>query len=748
MSLVEMVEVRQVLKRDGKTTQDFDRKKISRAIAGAWRDCRKTEPDAKVIDAVTDWVLRGLSTEMVPIEAIQDAVEIALMHHRLSDVAKAYIIYRHEHAQKRTVRKRPDAKALADYIHPAKYARYLPEKFRRETYEETVARVEAMHLKKYGHLFQNDPDLERDIRWAFDLVRDKRVLPSMRSMQFAGPAIEAASERIYNCTATVVDRPRVFSEALYFLLCGAGVGYSVRFEHVDKLPAVKRIDKGNVFHYVIPDSITGWALALDALVEGYLIYGRHVEFSYHQIRPLGALLKTSGGKAPGHLALKEALERIREVLDGAQGRKLRPIECHDIMCHAADAVLSGGVRRSSLICLFSPEDSEMSYAKTGSWFGKYPWRANANNSVALPRDAASEKLFRRIISMTHEWGEPGFYFADHVDVVANPCVEVTMMPRLLDGRTGFSGCNLTEINAARFEEPAHYYETAKAATLIGTLQAGYTAFSYMTNATKEIFERDALLGVSMTGMLDRPDIACDPDLQRQVAHACVEWNTDYAKRIGINPSARICNVKPSGTASLELGGVASGHHAHHARRYIRRVTANAHEPVFQFFRDKNPHMCVKKPNGDWVIEFPIEAPEGATLKEDIGAIEFLEMVRSTQKNWVQTATTRPDPVTGLALHHNVSNTVHVKPEEWTAVADYIWEHRADFTGVALLSATGDKDYAYAPNEAITTDADEARWNQILAEYTPVDYTEMVESEDGTNLTGEAACAGGKCEVSF
>jgi ribonucleoside-diphosphate reductase alpha chain len=538
----------------------------------------------------------------------------------------------------------------------------------------------------------------------------------------------------------------VFAESLYFLLCGAGVGYSVRFDHVDKLPTLKRIDVKDVEHHVIGDSIEGWAHALDALVNSYMMTGKNVEFAYHEIRAAGTPLRTSGGKAPGHVPLKLALERIREVLHGAQGRKLRPIEAHDMLCHAADAVLSGGVRRSSLISFFSIEDSEMLYAKTGDWWKTHPWRQNANNSVALKRGEVSEKLFRRVFQMTREWGEPGFCFVSHEDVVGNPCLEILMLPKTIDGRTGFSGCNLTEINAAKFTSYEDFEETARAAVIVGTVQSGYTDFKYLGDATKEIFERDALLGVSITGMLDAPDIACNPIYQQKVAGLCVEWNKQYAKRLGINSAARVTCVKPSGTASLALGGVASGHHAHHARRYIRRVTANEMEPVFQFFRSVNPHMCVRKPNGDWVIEFPIEAPDGATVKDDLGAVEFLSMVKSTQENWVKFGVNRPDPVTGDAFEHNVSNTVQVKPDEWNDIADYIWRHRDVFTGVSLLPATGDKDYAFAPCEAVVTDADESRWNQILAEYTSVDYSLMIEADDTTNLKGEAACAGGQCEI--
>ena len=289
-------------------------------------------------------------------------------------VAKAYIIYRQMRSEARRERLRPNSLAVSDYIHASKYARYLPDEQRREVYEETVARVEAMHLRRFAHL----PEARlAEIRRAFDLVRDKRVLPSMRSMQFGGLAVEAAHCRQYNCSATLVDRPRAFAEAMYLLLCGCGVGYSVQYEHVEKLPPIADVDSKKVVHHVIEDTIEGWANALDALVSGF-IGGYHVEFAYHLIRRAGSPLKTSGGRAPGHLKLKLALERVREVLAGAQGRQLRPIEAHRVMCHAADAVLSGGIRRSAMICLFSLEDSELMNIKADrNWFNREPWLANA-----------------------------------------------------------------------------------------------------------------------------------------------------------------------------------------------------------------------------------------------------------------------------------------------------------------------------------------------------------------------------------
>ena len=749
-----------VRKRDGVTVQEFQADKIETAVRKAWLESEGSV-DEKQFKSVINKITKSLPEGIADVELIQDHVEVVLMKSGRSKVAKSYILYRQKRNEARQARKAPDTSAIADYIHFSKYAKYQPDLLRRELYPETVERVEGMHLRKY-------PALAEDIKWAFSLVRDKRVLPSMRSMQFGGTAIEAVNNRIFNCSFTHVDRLEAFSQAMYLLLAGCGVGYSVQFDHVEKLPALTYVNPKSVVHHVVDDSIAGWADALLALLRSYLS-GDYLEFSFHQIRPAGTLLKTSGGRAPGHLRLKESLERIRGVLNGAQGRRLRPIECHHILCHAADAVLSGGIRRSAMISLFSLEDSEMMNAKTGTWYLTAPWLANANNSVILKRDEVKEKSFKRIFEMTRQWGEPGFFFTADYSYGTNPCAEIGLYPTLtiteevmdlLKARasrgksmpdvklgetyTGFAFCNLCEINAAKLTSYEDFVEAAKAATIIGTLQASYTEMPYLGWVSEVIAEREALLGIGMTGMLDSPPISLDADMQRKVAEQVKVWNAEYAAKIGIQAASRTTCVKPSGTTSLELGCVASGHHAHHAKRYIRRVTADELETVFQAFKAQNPHMCVKKPDGKWVIEFAVQAPEGAVVKEDIDAIRFLDMVKSTQQNWVLPGTARSDAAPGL--NHNVSNTVTVKSDEWEAVAEYIWKHREYFTGVSLLPATGDKDYAFAPNEAIVTDADEARWNQIVASYKPVDYSAILEAEDGTAFTAEAACAGGACSI--
>lgn len=630
-----------------------------------------------------------------------------------------------------------DPRAISDYIHVSKYAKFRPEWGRRETYEETVARVEEMHLKRF-------PDLEDDIKSAFDLVREKKVLPSMRAMQFGGPAMEAINARGFNCSATLIDRPRAFAEAFYLLLCGCGVGYSVQNRHVDKLPLLANQD-GTVIHHIVEDTIEGWANAAEALID-CAIAGLHVEFAYNLIRPRGATLKTSGGKAPGHLPLKKALENARTVLLGAQGRRLRPFECHKIMCFFADAVLSGGIRRSAMIALFSLEDKEMLMCKAGNWFADAPYLARANNSVVLKRDEVDENEFKAVFEMTKQFGEPGFMFENDWDHVRNPCAEIGLDPVYVDEygnkHTGWAFCNLCEINAALLKTEQDFTDAAWAATVIGTLQASYTSMPYLGKITEKIAQRDALIGIGMTGMQDAPDIALNPQIQRRIAKRVVLLNNIYANAIGINPAARCTTVKPSGTTTLELsssvkgGAIGSGIHPHHHDKYIRRITATDLETPFLVFKETNPGMCVEKPNGDWVIEFPVQVQDGAVLKKDLTAIEFLEQVRSTQQHWVQPGTTRGN------LTHNVSNTVSVKPEEWDQVADYLWSNRWDFTGVSFIPDDGDTIYDFAPFEAVKSEQQEHRWNELAAMYKTVDYSVI---NDAGDMAGESACAGGACE---
>lgn len=592
-------------------------------------------------------------------------------------------------------------RALQDYTYYSKYARYNKEETRRETWNEACSRVENMHVKKY-------PQVKEEIEWAFKVSRDKRVLGSQRALQFGGTPIEKKNARMYNCTVSFCDRMRFFQECFWLLLCGCGTGFSVQKHHIGKLPDfAKNAGGGKERIFTIPDTIEGWADSLGILLATYMPHpdypdweGCDVKFDFSQIRPKGSHLASGVGKAPGPEPLIQALRTIREMLDERveQGHtRLRTIDAYDIIMHASDAVLSGGVRRSATICIFAPDDEDMINAKTGNWFIENPQRARSNNSALLIRDKTSKEQFEKIMSAVKQFGEPGFYFSDSTEQLPNPCVEIGMWPVCeKTGKSGWQFCNLCEINGKKIKSKEDFKTAAKAAAIIGTLQAGYASFEYLGETTENIVKREALLGVSITGMQDNPDIIFDPKTQREMAKLVVKTNKEMAAKIGINQAARCTCVKPAGTTSCMLGS-ASGVHPHHARRYFRRVQANSLEPVYQYFKEHNPCAVEKSAYKatDGVITFCIEVPDGAKTKNDMPALSLLKCVKSTYKNWVESGKQK-ELCTQDWLTHNVSNTINVRPEEWDEVSDYIYDNRNFFSGIALLPQSGDLDYTQAP----------------------------------------------------
>ncbi|TRZ50831.1 MAG: hypothetical protein D4S01_05945 [Dehalococcoidia bacterium] len=519
-----------------------------------------------------------------------------------------------------------------------------------------------------------------------------------------------------NCTVSYVDRPRFFQECMYLLLCGCGTGFSVQTHHIAKLPNIrKRTKKTQLF--VVPDTIEGWADAVGVLMssyfdvdEGYHCYdyndiagnysGCPVEFDFSCIREKGAHISW-GGKAPGPDGLKNAIVKIEQLLDSlvAEGKtKLEAIHAYDIIMHASDAVLSGGVRRSATICLFSPEDQDMVEAKTGNWIKTNPQRARSNNSALLIRNETSKEQFEDLMKSVKEFGEPGFVWSEDKELLVNPCVEIGMRAYTKDGRSGWQFCNLCEMNMKKVKSEEDFINTCHAAAVIGTIQASYDHFDYLTEATMEIVRREALLGVSMTGMMDSPDVAFSPEIQRRGAKEILKVNEKIAPLIGINLCARATCVKPAGSTSCVLG-TASGIHPHHAKRYFRRVQANELEFPLQHFMKHNPEAVERSvwdANGtDYVINFLCEVPDGAKTKNQVGALDLLDHVRLTQQNWIE-AGTRKSACTAPWLRHNVSNTINVKPDEWDDVTNYIYKNRKWFAGISLLSHSGDMDYAQTP----------------------------------------------------
>ena len=610
-----------------------------------------------------------------------------------------------------------------------------------------------MHLKKYSKLPKEDKDL---IKEAFNSVREKKVVPSMRSMQFGGTSVEAKNARIYNCSVRHIDSPRAFSEIFFLALCGCGIGIGLQKQFLDRLPnLVDASDKtGAIVTYVVEDTIEGWSDSIEALLNCYFkntaYSGRKIVFDFSRIRKKGSKIKTGGGKAPGYKPLKNTLSKVKNMLDALiedKGEKrLRSIDVCDILCYCADAVLSGGVRRSALSFIFDKNDDLMMNAKTGDWFSENPQRARGNNSVLLLRSDVKIDEFKSIINKTREFGEPGFVFANDSRQLLNPCFEINFIPETEDEVCGVQFCNLTSINGALTDTKDKFILHARYAALIGTLQAGYLEFPYLSRAARKITEQEALLGVSITGMMDNPDILLDKDSQKEAALAAVETNEIWAKKLGVNPAARITCVKPEGTSSIILGA-ASGIHPHHSRRYFRRIQCNKLDNVYNFFKMYNPDLCEESVwsanKTDDVLTFPVEIPQGAIVKEDLTAIKHLGIIKNAQENWVNYGTSKHNKKN---IKHSVSCTVLVDEDEWDKVVKYLFENRENFTAVSLLPKTGDKIYKQAPMEAVISKEDEKRFEKLYKEIEKVDYTKLEEAHDETKPQDEVACGGNGCEI--
>lgn len=597
------------------------------------------------------------------------------------------------------------------------YARWIDQEGRYETWEESVERVMNMHREKYKKVMT--PELEKEIAFAEKAYKEKRILGAQRALQFGGEQMFSHNARMFNCVSAHVDRPEFFQECMYLLLCGCGVGFSVQKQHISKLPRLKKRYEKKSKVFVIPDSIEGWSDAFGVLLNTYLeeggsfpeYRGCHVSFDFSKIRPKGA--EISGGfKAPGPDGLRQSLARCEELLDKAveEGGGIRPIVAYDFVMHMADAVLSGGVRRSATICLFSKDDEEMLNAKTGDWFVTNPQRGRSNNSVMLKRDEITRDEWAHIMKSVRDFGEPGFIFTDNLDFTYNPCVEIGKYPRTEDGRSGFQGCNLSEINGGMCFTKEDLLHACEAASIIGTLQAGYTDFKYLSEASKEIFEKEALIGVSITGWMNNPDVLFDEDNMIQGAELVKSVNKRVANLIGINTAARTTCAKPSGNASVLLG-TASGIHGEHSPLYFRNVQMNEQDDVLHLILKQNPKMVedsVWSSTGtDKVVAFPVVSDEGSLYKSELLGVKQLEYVKKAQQYWVEYGTNY-DLCSKEGLRHNISNTITV--DDWDEVEEYIYNNRQWFAGISLLSAMGDKAYPQAPFTEVFTG------EQILQKY--------------------------------
>jgi ribonucleoside-diphosphate reductase alpha chain len=612
---------------------------------------------------------------------------------------------------------------LSDITVYMKYAKYIPELKRRETWQELVSRNMEMHIKQY-------PKLEKEIRENYMYVFRKQVLPSMRSMQFAGKPIEISPNRIYNCAFAPIDDWRVFSEIMFLLLGGTGVGYSVQKHHVDTLPEIRKPNKERGRRWLVADSIEGWADAVKVLVKSYFFGGSKIEFDFSDIRPKGARLITSGGKAPGPQPLKECLIKVEGILDSKEGgERLKPIEVHDIVCHIADAVLAGGIRRAALISLFSATDEEMIGCKSGAWWETNPQRGRANNSAVLMRHKITKDYFMELWKRIEASGagEPGIYLSNDKDWGTNPCCEIALRP--------FQFCNLTEVNVSNVVSQEDYEDRVRAASFIGTLQAGYTNFHYLRPIWQRTTEKDALIGISMTGIGSGAVLGLN---MKSAAKVVKEENKRVAELLNINASARTTTVKPAGTTSLTLG-TSSGIHAWHNEYYVRRVRVGKNEAFYSHLKNNHPELVEDeyfRPHDTAVIGIPQKAPEGSILRNE-SPIQLLERVKKVQQEWI-----KPGHRNGNNAH-NVSATISIREHEWPAVGEWMWENKEYYNGLSVLPYDGGT-YIQAPFEDCTKD----KYEELMKALHDVDLSKIVEMDDDTDLSGEVACAGGACEVTL
>jgi ribonucleoside-diphosphate reductase alpha chain len=610
---------------------------------------------------------------------------------------------------------------LSDITVFMKYAKYQPHLNRRETWHELVTRNKEMHQKKY-------PVLAEEIEAAYKYVYGKKVLPSMRSMQFAGRPIEVNPARIYNCAFLPIDDWRAFGEVMFLLLGGTGVGYSVQHDHIEKLPEIRKPKQNRKKRFLIGDSIEGWADAVKVLMKSYFRGTSSIEFDFSDIRPKGARLITAGGKAPGPGPLRECLVKLQGMLEAKEdGDKLTTIEVHDIVCHIADAVLAGGIRRAALISLFSPDDDEMISCKSGAWWELNPQRGRANNSAVLVRSITEKEQFWDIWKRIEASGagEPGVYFTNNAEWGTNPCCEIALRP--------FQFCNLCEVNVSDIESQEDLNNRVKAAALIGTLQAGYSDFHYLREVWKRTTEKEALIGVSMTGIGSGVVTTYNMAEASEVVKA---ENERVAKILGINSAARCTTVKPAGTTSLALG-TSSGIHAWHNDYYVRRVRVGKNEAIYTYLSIYHPELLEDdkfRPHDTAIITVPQKAPEGAILRTE-SPFDLLERVKQVTKEWIKPGHRKGNNT------HNVSATISIKNDEWDTVGEWMWENRKFYNGLSVLPFDGHT-YVQAP----FTDCTKEEYEALIETLKEVDLSKVVEMEDMTDLAGEAACAGGACEV--
>lgn len=740
-----------IIKRDGREV-DFDPKKIIEAISragGETGEFDRTEA-ARLAWMVVEELERIYDGHTIPtVEQVQDIVELVLMHSKWFKTAKAYILYREEHAKRRRAlrsvpeearimareSKRYFRNILSEFVYYRTYSKWLPEKGRRETWIETVARYIDFMRENLGNKLT-----EAEYREIHQAMLNMETLGSMRLLWSAGAAARATNVAAYNCSFIAPQNWQDFGEIMYILMCGTGVGYSVERQNVEQLPIIKRQSGIKLFTHQVKDSKEGWA---DALVLGMSAWadGKDIDFDYSLIRPQGARLKTMGGRASGPGPLKSLMEFTREKMLARQGRHLTTLDVHDIICKIGEIVVMGGVRRSALISLSDLDDIEMREAKNGQFYLKHPERAMANNSAVynekpslalfldewlnLIKSGSGERGIFNRGSLKYQlparrW--PVFESAAH-SCGTNPCGEIILKSKQF--------CNLTEVVARPEDTEESLMRKIRLATILGTYQATLTYFPYLSPEWKKNCEEEALLGVSITGQWDCPAVR-HPEVLRRLRDYAVQINKEYAARFGINQSTCVTCVKPSGNTS-QLTDASSGMHPRHARYYIRRVRIESHNPLFHMMRDlgvpyKPEVGQVDGEASNYVIEFPIKAPEGAVTRRDLSAMDLLEYWKMLKVNYTE---------------HNPSTTISVAADEWLKVGNWLYENW-DLVGGLSFLPKDEHVYQLAPYEEITKEQYEA----MVAKFPEIDFSNITayEYDDETNGSHELACVGGACEL--
>jgi ribonucleoside-diphosphate reductase alpha chain len=745
----------QVRKRDGRIVT-FDAGRITNAIFRAMQATGEGSSDAaeKVSEQVVVTMAKKYPGVHIPsIEEIQDAVESQLILMDFAKTAKAYILYRNDRAQLRENKKEiPEnvkklsaeskkyfRNQLAEFVYYRTYANWIPDEGRRETWIETVQRYIDFMRENIG-----DKLTEAEYAEVQGAILRQEAMPSMRLLQFAGKAARATNVAAFNCSFTAPQKLEDFAEIMYISMCGTGVGFSVESQNVQKLPQIKRQvalgGKRKIKKHVVDDSKEGWC---DALTLGLKTWfdGRDIEFDLSEIRPAGARLKTMGGKSSGPEPLRSLLSFARAKILAKQGRRLSNIDVHDICCKIGEVVVSGGVRRSAMISLSDLDDKEMQTAKTGQFYFADPQRSMANNSAVYTRKPDAEQFMEEWLSLAKSHtGERGIFNRGSLamqipkrrkrllgqkifKIGTNPCGEILLQPKEF--------CNLSEVVARADDTEETLLKKIRIAAILGTYQSTLTYFPYLSKEWKKNCDDERLLGVSITGQWDCPAVRNEAALST-LRDRAIEVNKEYAKRFGIPASSSVTCVKPSGTVSQTVDA-ASGLHPRHAAYYIRRVRISSSDALFHMMKDQKvpyfPEVGQSISSAStFVFEFPVKAPEGAVLKDDLSAIDQLEYWRKVKVNYTE---------------HNPSQTISIGENEWIGVANWLYEHWDMIGGLSFLPRENHA-YLLAPYEEITKE----RYEEMAAALPTIDFSQILlyEKEDSTDVKKELACVGGVCEI--